>query len=95
MNTKSYHTLSATSLGLTLLLVAALVAIGLGTAPGQMAAARLTLGALACLSGGTWLVLRQREDDLAAGRAFSWTKTTAKIVGWCHRPAEWRHRWSA
>ncbi|MGK9452746.1 hypothetical protein ACSSZE_16025 [Acidithiobacillus caldus] len=44
MNTKSYHTLSATSLGVTLLLVAALVAIGLGTAPGQMAAARLTLG---------------------------------------------------
>ena len=82
MNTKSYHTLSATSLGLTLLLVAALVAIGLGTAPGQMAAARLTLGALACLSGGTWLVLRQREDDLAAGRAFSWGKSIGKIAGW-------------
>jgi hypothetical protein len=82
VNTKSYHTLSATSLGLTLLLVAALVAIGLGTAPGQMATARLTLGALACLSGGSWLVLRQREEDLAAGRAFSWAKTTAKIGGW-------------
>ena len=66
----------------TLLLVAALVAIGLGTAPGQMAAARLTLGALACLSGGIWLVLRQRDDNLAVGRAFSWAKTTAKIGGW-------------
>lgn len=82
MRDTTAHTLSATSLGITLLLLAALIVIGLSTSPGQMDAARITLGAAACLSGGSWLALRHREETLAAGRAFSWGKTVAKLVVW-------------
>ena len=82
MKDTTAHTLSTASLGTTLLLVAALIIIGISTNPGQMDVTRITLGAAACLSGGSWLALRQREETLAAGRAFSWGKTVGQLVAW-------------
>jgi hypothetical protein len=82
MKDTTAHTLSAASLGTTLLLIAALIIIGISTNPGQMDAARITLGAAACLSGGSWLALRQREEARAAGRTFFWGKTVGQLVLW-------------
>lgn len=82
MKDTTAHTLSTASLGTTLLLVAALIVIGISTNPGQMDVTRITLGAAACLSGGTWVAFRQREEALAAGRTFSWGKTVGQLVLW-------------
>ncbi len=69
-----------TSLGITFVVAAALVVIGLSTTPHQSAAIRYALAAIAFLSAGTWITLQEKQRKNAAGEPFVWWYAVAKVA---------------
>lgn len=80
MNKKTENNLRVASVGVTLLFTAILIVMGLTIRQGDHQTIRYVIAAIAMLSCGLWLYLREKRDRLAAGKPFSGVRAVTKIM---------------